>query len=546
MLGKMMEVPLNTSALLRHASQFHGDTPIISRLPSGAYHHSHWQHIGTRAAQVACALRSSLGVKVSDRVGTLAWNSHRHLELYYGISGSGAVVHTINPRLFPEQVRYIIDHADDQCVFFDLSFAGLVRQVAPACPKVRHWVALCDRAEMDQVDQPGALCYEDLIEGQSERFDWPQIDERSAAALCYTSGTTGNPKGVLYSHRSMLLHSFALAWPDSFALSASDVVAPAVPMFHVNAWGLPYACAAVGASLAFPGAALDGRSLYELFETHGATFSAAVPTVWHSLVAWMKEHHLRFSTLQRVVIGGSACPPALMHTLQGEYGVRVIHAWGMTETSPLATTAALKGKHKSLSPIQREAIQHKQGRPLFGVDLRVIDDQGNAIPRDGKAFGSLQVRGPWVMASYMKEEAGDPLTEDGWFPTGDVATLDADGYIQITDRSKDVIKSGGEWISSIDLENLAISHPAVAEAAAIAVPHPKWDERPLLIAVLKPAASVTPEELLAFFEGKIAKWWIPDDVIFVKELPHTATGKLLKTQLRQDFARHAWPDVTVG
>jgi fatty-acyl-CoA synthase len=500
----MMDVPLNTSALLRHASQFHGDTPIVSRTADGGFHHSQWAEVGTRAAQLASSLTRVLGVVQGTRVGTLAWNSHRHLELYYGVSGAGAVVHTINPQLFPDQIRYIVNHGEDHCVFFDLSFLELVRQIAPGCPQVRHWVALCRRDDMAKVDLPGVLCYEDLIVSGDPRFSWPSLDEQSAAALCYTTGTTGNPKGVVYSHRSTLLHCFALAWPDSFALAATDVVAPAVPMFHVNAWGLPYACAAVGAAMVFPGAALDGASLYELFETHGATFSGAVPTVWNGLLAWMKERGLRFSTLQRVVIGGSACPPALMHTLQDEYGVRVIHAWGMTETSPLGTTAALKAKHMALPASDREGIQRKQGRPLFGVDLRVLDDLGDPVARDGRAFGALQVRGLWVVASYMKGEAGDALTPDGWFPTGDVATLDEDGYIQITDRSKDVIKSGGEWISSIELENVAMSHPGVAEAAAVAVAHPKWDERPLLVVARKLGANVSKEELLAHFLDKVA------------------------------------------
>ena len=539
--GRMMDAQLNTSALLRHAAAFHADTPITSRQADGSLHGSSWGEVARRAAALAHALQVRLGVAAGDRVGTLAWNSHRHLELYYGITGIGAVVHTVNPRLFAEQVRYIIDHGGDRCVFFDLAFAKLVAEVAPACPQVRAWVAMCSRDEMAVVDLRGALCYEDLLARQPTEYDWPELEERSAAALCYTSGTTGNPKGVLYSHRSTLLHTFGLIWPDSIGLSASDVVAPAVPMFHVNAWGLPYACAAVGAAMALPGPALDPASLYDLFERSRATFSGAVPTVWHGLLAWMDERKLRFSTLQRVIIGGSACPAALKRRLQDEHGVRVIHAWGMTETSPLATTSALKAKHLGAEPVVREAVELKQGRPLFGMSLRVVDAAGAPVPKDGKAFGSLQVRGPWVVRSYMNDEGGSPLTDNGWFVTGDVATLDADGYVQITDRSKDVIKSGGEWISSIDLEGIASAHPGVAEAAVIAVPHPRWDERPLLVVVRKPGTAVTREELRAFFAGKVARWWLPDDVVFVEQLPHTATGKLLKTSLRQQFAAHSWP-----
>jgi fatty-acyl-CoA synthase len=388
---------------------------------------------------------------------------------------------------------------------------------------------------------PNLLCYEELVGAQDDRFEWPSFEERTAACLCYTSGTTGNPKGALYSHRSTILHAYGAALPDVINLSSRDVVLPVVPMFHVNAWGLPYSCAATGTKIVFPGQHLDGKSLHELFEAEGVTMSAGVPTVWLGLLAYMKEQKLKFSTLKRVVIGGSACPPAMMHSFLDEYGVQVMHAWGMTEMSPLGSVCTLKEKHLAMDREAQFAVLMKQGRPPFGVDMRIVDGDGNELPHDGKAFGDLQVRGPWIIRSYFKDEGGDPL-KDGWFPTGDVVTIDPDGYIQITDRSKDVIKSGGEWISSIDLENIAVAHPAVAEAAVIGVRHPKWDERPIVVAVKKPGQEVTREELLKFYEGKIAKWWMPDDVVFVSDLPHTATGKLSKLTLRQKFTDYRLPN----
>ena len=540
MHGLMMNMPLLISSLIRHAATHHGDTEIVSRLTEGGIHRYTYADAHRRAQQMANVL-TQLGIQHGDRVGTLAWNGYRHFETYFAASGMGAVLHTINPRLFPEQITYIINHADDQYVFFDITFAPLVDGLAPHCKNVKGWVAMTDRAHMPSMKTAGVMCYEELVNEQSDNFDWPTFDENTASSLCYTSGTTGNPKGVLYSHRTTVLHSYAIALPDVMNLSARDVILPVVPMFHVNAWGTPYACAMTGAKIVFPGPGLDGASLFELFEKEKVTMSAGVPTVWLGLLTYMKQNNLKFSTMNRTVIGGSACPPAMIKSFQDDYCVRVLHAWGMTELSPLGTLNTFKEKHMVLSEAERFAIQQKQGRAIFGVEMKIIDGEGKALPHDGKAFGDLLVRGPWIVREYFHAEGGDPLTADGWFPTGDVATIDADGFMQITDRSKDVIKSGGEWISSIDLENLAVAHPAVAEAAVIGIAHPKWDERPLLIVVKKAGATVSREDLLAFFEGKIAKWWMPDDVAFVEQLPHTATGKLLKTKLRDDFKGYKLP-----
>jgi 3-(methylthio)propionyl---CoA ligase len=540
MHGLMMNMPLLISSLIRHASDHHGDTEIVSRLTEGGIHRYTYADAHQRSRQLANGL-IKLGIKPSDRVGTLAWNGFRHMETYFAVSGMGAVLHTINPRLFPEQIAYIVNHADDQYVFFDITFAPLIDGIAPHCKNIKGWVAMTDRAHMPSMKTTGVLCYEELVAAESAEYEWPVFDENTASSLCYTSGTTGNPKGVLYSHRTTILHSYAIALPDVMNLSARDVILPVVPMFHVNAWGTPYACAMVGAKIVFPGAGLDGASLYELFENERVTMSAGVPTVWLGLLNYVKQNNLKFTTMNRTVIGGSACPPAMIKTFQDEFGVRVLHAWGMTELSPLGTLNTFKEKHFSMTEEQRFAIQQKQGRVIFGVEMKIIDGDGKNLAHDGKAFGDLLVRGPWVVGEYFKSEGGNPLTPEGWFPTGDVATIDADGYMQITDRSKDVIKSGGEWISSIDLENLAMAHPDVAEAAVIGIYHPKWDERPLLVVVKKPGAAVTREDLLKFFDGKIAKWWMPDDVAFVEQLPHTATGKILKTKLREDFKAYKLP-----
>jgi acyl-CoA synthetase (AMP-forming)/AMP-acid ligase II len=544
--GHMMDMPLLISSLIAHADRCHGDTEIVSRSVegpgkdgAGAFHRYTYSAAHRRSKQLAQAL-TRLGVKQGERVGTLAWNGFRHLELYYGVSGMGAVIHTVNPRLFPEQLVYIVNHAEDRYVFFDLTFAPLVEKLAPACKGVKGWVAMTARAHMPQANIPNLLCYEELVGAEDGRYDWPQFDEWTAAGLCYTSGTTGNPKGVLYTHRSTILHAYAASLPDVFNCSARSVILPVVPMFHVNAWGIPYLAPLNGAKLVLPGAALDGKSLYELFEAEKVTTTAGVPTVWLALLAFMKQNNLKFSTLRTAVVGGSACPPAMITTFREEYGITCNHAWGMTEMSPLGCLCSLKEKHLALPPEKKREVENKQGRAIYGVEWKIVDGEGAELPRDGKAFGDLMVRGPWVLREYFKGEGGNPLRE-GWFPTGDVATIDADGYMQITDRSKDVIKSGGEWISSIELENIAVAHPAVAEAAVIGVSHPKWDERPLVIVVRKAGATVTREELLEFYQGKVAKWWMPDDVAFVEQLPHTATGKLLKTRLRQDFRDYKLP-----
>jgi 3-(methylthio)propionyl---CoA ligase len=538
MHGLMMNMPLNISALIQHADRCHGDTEIVSRTVEGGIHRYTYADAHRRSRQLANALLA-LGVKTTDRIGTLAWNGYRHLEIYFGSSGIGAVCHTVNPRLFPEQIAYIVNHAEDAFLFFDLTFLPLVEKLAPHCKGVRGWVAMTDRAHMP-ASSLDLLCYEDLVNAHSDDFEWPVLDENLASSLCYTSGTTGNPKGVLYSHRSTILHAYAACLPDALNLSARDVVLPVVPMFHVNAWGLPYSAPLVGAKLVFPGAQLDGASLVELFETEKVTCSAGVPTIWLGLLQHVKAKGIGFGTLKRTVIGGSACPPAMIRTFEDDYGVQVLHAWGMTELSPLGTVNTFKSRHLEWSEADRQALQNKQGRAIFGVDMKIVDDEGRELPRDGKAFGDLLVRGPWITREYFRGEGGDPLV-DGWFPTGDVATLDQDGFMQITDRSKDVIKSGGEWISSIDLENAAMAHPAVAEAAVIGVAHPKWDERPLLLVRLKEGATSTRDDMLKFFDGRVAKWWIPDDVVFVDALPHTATGKLLKTKLREDFKAHKLP-----
>ena len=466
-------------------------------------------------------------------MGTLAWNTHRHYELYYAVSGSGAIIHTVNPRLFPEQVVYILNHAGDEVLFFDITFLPLVEKVARELTTVKHFVALAPRAAMPQSTLP-LLCYEDLIAAESDSFDWPVLHEGLAAALCYTSGTTGNPKGVLFGHRSTVLHAYASMSTDALGVSNQGAVLPVVPMFHVNAWGIPYSATMAGSKLVLPAGALDGASLYELMTQEKVSLSLGVPTVWLGLLHYCEKENLKLEYMERTVIGGSAAPESMIRQFQEKHDVFVIHAWGMTEMSPLGTINSMSAHMASLTQEERYKLQAKQGRPIYGVELKIIGPDGKELPRDGKAFGRLLVRGPWVASGYYKEEDRSAWV-DGWFDTGDVATIDETGTMNIVDRSKDVIKSGGEWISSVELENLAISHPAVAECAVIGVPHPKWDERPVLLVVKKEGRDVTKAELLAFLEDKVAKWWLPDDVLFVKALPHTATGKLLKRQLRDEF-----------
>jgi fatty-acyl-CoA synthase len=540
LMGQMMSQPLMISAIIQFAARHYGDSEIVSRRvePDLAELHRYtYRDCELRARRLAQALHQR-GVAMGERVGTLAWNGFRHLELYYAASGSGAVLHTINPRLHPEQIAYIVNHAEDQVLFFDLTFLPLVAAIAPHCPTVKSFVLMSDRAHMPaDTPIPNLLCYEELIEAASSDYAWPEFDENAAASLCYTSGTTGNPKGALYSHRSTVLHAYASALPNVLNVGAIDTVLPVVPMFHVNAWGLPYSVLLSGAKMVFPGAQLDGKSLYELFEQEGVTFSAGVPTVWLGLINYALQNDLKFSTFRRTVIGGSACPPAMMDTLVDKFDVKVIHGWGMTEMSPLGTTGGLLAKHLALPKIEQRKILQKQGHAIFGVDMKIVDDDGKELPWDGSSFGHLLVKGPWIVARYFRDEGGDVL-QDGWFPTGDVATIDPDGFMQITDRSKDVIKSGGEWIGSIDLENIAMGHPAVLQAACIGVTHPKWDERPLLLVVLRPGAQVTRDELLGFFEGKIAKFWMPDDAVFVDSLPIGGTGKIQKNKLRELYRSH--------
>ncbi|EXS68635.1 MULTISPECIES: long-chain-fatty-acid--CoA ligase [unclassified Sphingobium] len=532
MLGQMMHSPLLVSSILRHAAAYHGDTEVVSRTVEGPIHRYTYAELSRRAQKLANAL-GRLGLENGDRVGTLAWNGYRHMELYYGVSGSGLVCHTINPRLFPEQISYIIAHAGDRILFSDLSFLPILEVLADRLKDLKAVVIMTDEAHMPKSEiLPGLVCYETLIAGESDEYEWPDLDENTASGLCYTSGTTGEPKGVLYSHRSSVLHAMTCALPDVLGLSALDSASPIVPMFHVNAWGVPFAAPMVGAKLVMPGPRLDGASLHELFEQEGVTFTAGVPTVWLALLDWMDSHAQSFTSLKRVAIGGSASPPIMISRFQNK-GVMVRHAWGMTETSPIGLAATLKTKHEGLPAEQKLALQAKQGRPLFGMEFCIKGADGEPIARDGKSFGSMLVRGPWVAAGYYNSPISPAHAAEGWFDTGDVVTMDADGFIQIVDRTKDVVKSGGEWISSIELENIAQAHPAIKEAAVVGKPDERWGERPVLIVQLKPEMNFSRQDMVELYTGKIPKWSIPDDVLVVEELPHTATGKLLKTAIRE-------------
>ncbi|ARP54906.1 long-chain fatty acid-CoA ligase [Alcaligenes faecalis] len=532
MLGMMMNTPLLVSSILRHAANYHADREVVSQTVEGHIHRYTYADLSKRSQKLANALQK-MGLQQGDRVGTLAWNGYRHLELYYGVSGSGLVCHTINPRLFQDQIGYIIEHAGDSVLFADLSFMPILEALAEQLSKLKAVVIMTDEEHMPKSDLlPNLKCYETLIANESDEFDWPVFDENTASGLCYTSGTTGNPKGVLYSHRSTILHAFALSLPDALSLSASDTITPIVPMFHVNAWGLPYAALMVGAKLVLPGPKLDGASLHTLFENEGVTMTAGVPTVWLGLLDWMQANGKTFSSLQRLVIGGSSAPPVMITRFQ-KLGVKVRHAWGMTETSPVGLAAALLPQHEALPENEKLKLLAKQGRPLFGVEFRVDGDDGQPIARDGKMFGAMMVRGPWIASAYFNSKDSSAHTEDGWFNTGDVVTIDKDGFIQIVDRTKDVVKSGGEWISSIELENIAQAHPAIKEAAVVAKPDERWGERPVLVVQLQEDATFTKQDMIDLFTEQVSKWSIPDELIVVDELPHTATGKLLKTAIRK-------------
>ncbi len=528
-----MDRPLLVSSILEHAAAQYGEVEIVSRETHGPLLRYNYARCAVRVRKLANAL-AQLGLGQGNAVGTLAWNTHRHLELYYAVSGSGMVIHTCNPRLHAEQLIYIINHAEDQVMFFDSTFAALIASVAPQCPNVRAWVCMTDAANMPPIDGlSGLRCYEELIASQSAQFEWPQFDEHSGAALCYTSGTTGNPKGAMFSHRSIVLNAITICNPGLLCLSTRECMLPIVPLFHVNGWCIPYACLISGTKLVLPGPRLDGAGVYELMEAERVTVSAAVPTVWLSLLQHTDAHSLRFSSLQRVISGGSAIATALVAKFSEGYGVEVRQGWGMTETVAVATMSVLQEAELKLPPEQRHAIVNKQGRSVFGVEIKVVDDDGQTLPRDGESQGEVLIRGQWIVSDYYKSDAS-PL-KDGWFPTGDIATIDPHGVMQIRDRAKDLIKTGGEWISSLDLENAACSHPAVAAAAVIGVRHPKWQERPLLFVVRKPGQEIERDHILEHLSKQVARWWIPDEVIFLDALPVGGTGKVQKTILREKY-----------
>ncbi|MGE0531672.1 MAG: long-chain fatty acid--CoA ligase [Hyphomonadaceae bacterium] len=532
MLGQMMHMPLTINSLIDHGARYHGETEVVSVETDGTTRRTNWREICVRSRRLSSALRM-LKLARGDRCATLAWNNARHLECYFGISCSGMICHTINPRLPPEQLVYVINHAQDQIIFFDKTFLPLIVRLKDQLSTVRHLVLMSGWDE-EAEKLPGLLFYEDVLATGDPEANWVDLEENDASGLCYTSGTTGNPKGVLYSHRSTVLHSLGAALPDTLNISAREVIMPVVPMFHVNAWGVPYAAAMVGAKLVLPGPALDGESLVHLVDRERVTLALGVPTIWQGLLAALEKLDSKAASLRRTVVGGSACPPSMIAEFRDKYGVEVVHAWGMTETSPLGTANALLDRHTTLSDEEQAKIRESQGRPPYGVELKIVDDDGLRLPEDGKAHGKLRVRGHWVVADYFGHEPGQTLEEDGWFETGDVASINGDGFMTIRDRAKDIIKSGGEWISSVELEGIALKHPAIADAAVIAARHDRWDERPILVAVRKVGAELTEHEILAHFSGKVAKWQIPDRAIFVATLPRNATGKLMKTTLRQE------------
>ena len=540
MFGAMQDVPLLVNRILDHALVNHPEREIVSRLVEGNIHRETYADAHLRSRKLSQALQA-LGFGQGDVLATLAWNTHRHFEAWYAITGVGGVYHTLNPRLFAEQLSYIINHAGDKVIFTDLTFVPILEGIEKDIPNVKGFIIMTDAAHMPETTLSNAHCYEDLIDGQSGDFNWVEVDERAPCGMCYTSGTTGNPKGVCYTHRSNVLHTLVGNSSDVMGLRSVDSLLPVVPLFHANAWGLAFGAPAVGAKIVNPGPNMDGESIYQLLTEEKVTFTAAVPTVWLMLMQHLETNKLDLPDLETVVIGGSAVPRVMLEKFERDYGVSVKHAWGMTEMSPLGTIASFKAGMENMTFDEQMDIKVKQGRPPYLMEMKITDDDGNELPRDGKAFGHLMVRGPFVVGEYIKGDGGQILDEDGFFDTGDVATIDPLGFMQITDRSKDVIKSGGEWISSIEIENIAVGHEKVQEAAVIGIAHPKWDERPLLVVIKNEGAEVSKEEILGYLEGKIAKWWMPDDVVFVDEIPHTATGKIQKLTLRQQFEDYKLP-----
>ena len=533
MLGQMMTMPLVISSLIDHAAKYHGDAEIVSVETTGGITRVNWRSVGAGSRQLASALEK-FGVSKGGRCATIAWNNYRHLEIYFGVSGGGMVCHTINPRLFPEQMVYIVNHAEDEVIFFDRTFLPLIAKLKDQFNSVKAYILMGARDEEAAAAVPGLLFFDEFIATGEKDYQWPELDELAASSLCYTSGTTGNPKGVLYSHRSTLLHTFAVCMPDALNMSARDCVLPVVPMFHVNAWGVPYATAMVGSKLVMPGPGLDGDSLVKLIETEKVTVAAGVPTIWQGLLAAAQKSGAKLESLERTAVGGSACPPSTIKAFRERHGVETIHAWGMSETSPVGTANALLNRHSALPLEDQHIVRLSQGRPLFGVQLRITGDDSVELPEDGAAQGDLAIRGHWVVDSYFKQDKGTAKSGD-WFMTGDVATIDRDGYMTIKDRSKDIIKSGGEWISSVELEGIAIGHPDLADAAVIGAKHEKWDERPVLVAVKAAGTDPDPAALIAFYDGKVAKWQVPDMVVFTDAIPRNATGKILKNRLRELF-----------
>ncbi len=540
MLGLMQDWPLLCHKIIDHAAVQHGEREIVSRSIEGPIHRTNYREVRARSLKISQALERD-GYKLGDRIATLAWNTWRHLECWYGIMGIGAVYHTLNPRLFPEQIAWIMNHAEDKVIFVDITFLPIVEAIAASVPSLEKVIVLTDDAHMPESKLPNIVSYESWLAAVDGDFQWKEFDENTAAGLCYTSGTTGNPKGVVYSHRSNVIHALVSTQPDALGIAAKETILPVVPLFHANAWGISFTAPMVGAKLVMPGARMDGEGIYELLDGENVTFSAAVPTVWLMLLQYLEETGKQLPDLSRVVIGGAACPRTIIQKFQDDYGVSVFHAWGMTEMSPIGTIGSIKPQFLSLEGEELLDLQEKQGYPPFSVEMKITNDEGNEQPWDGKSFGILKVRGPAISKGYFGGDGKEQFDEDGFFNTGDVAHIDEHGYMQITDRAKDVIKSGGEWISTIDLENLAVGHPDVAEAAVIGIYHPKWDERPLLVIVKKPNCNPSKEDILGFMEGKIAKWWMPDDVSFVDEIPHTATGKIQKMDLRKQFADYTLP-----